>query len=115
MPVTLTEKVQEAFAASVPPDRLMTLVPCVAVMVPVPQEPVKPLGVEMTRPAGRVSLKETPLRAVVRFGLLMVKLRDVEPFSGMLAAPNALVMAGGETTVREAFEVLPVPASVEVT
>src|SRR6185312_13871569 len=115
IPVTLTENVQEAFAASVPPDRLMTLVPCVAVTVPVPQEPVSPLGVEMTRPAGRVSVKATPDSAAVTFGLLMVKLRDVEPFSGMLAAPNALSMTGGATTVTDALEVLPVPALIEVT
>ena len=45
----------------------------------------------------------------------MVKVRLVEPFSGMLAAPKALIMTGGATTVIEAFEVLPVPPSVEVT
>ena len=45
----------------------------------------------------------------------MVKVRLVEPFSGMLAAPNALIMTGGATTVMEALEVLPVPPSVEVT
>jgi len=39
---------------------------------------------------------------------------DVEPFSGMLAAPNALMITGGATTVMEAFEILPVPPSVEV-
>ena len=33
----------------------------------------------------------------------------------MLAAPNALMMTGGATTVMEALEVLPVPPSVEVT
>ena len=33
----------------------------------------------------------------------------------MLAAPNALIMTGGATTVIEALEVLPVPPSVEVT
>lgn len=86
-----------------------------AVIVPVPQEPVRPFGVEITRPAGKVSLKATPLSATVVFGLLTVKLKDVEPFSGMLAAPKALAIVGGETTVIEAFEVLPVAASVEVT
>jgi hypothetical protein len=33
----------------------------------------------------------------------------------MLAAPNALIITGGPATVMEAFDVLPVPASVEVT
>ena len=33
----------------------------------------------------------------------------------MLAAPNALMITGGATTVIEAFVVLPAPPSVEVT
>src|SRR5580698_4473419 len=44
----------------------------------------------------------------------MVKLRLVVPFSGIEAAPNDLIMTGGPVTVMEAFDVLPVPASVEV-
>jgi len=43
-----------------------------------------------------------------------VKVSDVEPFSGTLAAPNALMITGAPTTVMLAFEVLPVPPSVEV-
>jgi hypothetical protein len=43
-----------------------------------------------------------------------VKLSDVEPFNGMLPAPNAFVITGAPTTVTEAFDVLPVPPSVEV-
>jgi hypothetical protein len=43
-----------------------------------------------------------------------VKLRFVEPFSGTLAAPNDFVITSAPTTVMDAFEVLPVPASVEV-
>src|SRR6185312_7885450 len=115
MPVTLTENVQEALAAIVPPLRLITFVPAVAVIVPAPQVPVRPLGVEITRPAGSVSLKATPVRATVVLGLLMVKLSEVEPFSGMLAAPKAFTMVGGATTVIEALEVLPGPPSVDVT
>lgn len=45
----------------------------------------------------------------------MVKLRLVEPFSGIEAAPNALIMTGGPTTVMDALDVFPVPPSVEVT
>jgi hypothetical protein len=44
-----------------------------------------------------------------------VKLKLVEPFSGIEAAPNALIITGEPTTVIEAFEVFPVPPSVEVT
>jgi hypothetical protein len=65
MPVTFTENVQEALAAIDAPLRLIMFVPCVAVIVPPPQEPVRPLGVEITRPAGSVSLKPTPVSAVV--------------------------------------------------
>src|SRR5262249_42406630 len=115
VPVTFTENVQDALAAMVPPDKLITFVPAVAVMVPAPQDPVSPFGVEITRPAGSVSLKATPVSATVRFGLVMVKLSEVDPFSGIVAAPNALAIVGGATTVMEAFDVLPVPPSVEVT
>src|SRR5215471_11092104 len=45
----------------------------------------------------------------------MVKVRLVEPFNGIEAAPNALMITGGATTVIDAFAVLPVPPSVEVT
>ena len=45
----------------------------------------------------------------------MVKLRLVEPFSGIEAAPNDLMMTGGPTTVMLALEVLPVPPFVELT
>src|SRR5258708_26247117 len=45
----------------------------------------------------------------------MVKVKLVEPFSGTLAAPKALMITGGATTVIGAFEVLPVPPSVDVT
>src|SRR5260221_14005221 len=45
----------------------------------------------------------------------MVKVRLVEPFSGIEPAPKALIITGGATTVMLAFDVLPVPPSVEVT
>lgn len=65
LPVTFTENVQEEDAAMVPPDKLTVPEPAVAVIVPLPQVPVRPLGVETTRPAGSVSLNATPLREVV--------------------------------------------------
>jgi len=114
IPVTFTENVQELLAAIVPPLRLITLVPAVAVIVPAPQEPVRPFGVETTRPAGSVSLNATPVSGTV-LELVIVKLRLVDPFSGMLAAPKAFAIVGGPTTVMEALDVLPVPPSVEVT
>jgi hypothetical protein len=123
VPVTLTDKVQDALCATLAPERLITPVPAVAVIVP-PQVFVTP-GVPATTSVadpgppltGSVSLNATPLRspAAVVFGLLIVNVTVVVPFRGMLAAPKALLMVGGPTTVIEALEVFPVPPSVEVT
>jgi len=57
--------VQEDEAAMLAPERLITFVPAVAVIVPPPQLPVMPFGVETTRPEGSVSLKPTPVSVVV--------------------------------------------------
>src|ERR1041385_575740 len=65
VPVTFTENEHELEAARVAPDRLMTLAPCVAVIVPLPQLPVSPFGVETISPDGKVSLKLTPLSPAV--------------------------------------------------
>jgi hypothetical protein len=45
---------------------------------------------------------------------VIVKLSEVDPFNGMLAAPKAFEIVGEATTVIEALEVFPVPPSVEV-
>ena len=116
LPVTFTENVQELFTAIVPPLRLMLPEPAVAVMVPVPQVPVMPFGVETTTPAGKVSLNATPVSATVFVaGLVMVKLNALVPFSGMLVGLNALAIVGGPTTATLALAVLPVPPFVELT
>src|SRR5437763_634061 len=96
----------------------MTPVPAVAVTVP-PQVLVNALGVATTSVPvveGSVSLNATPVRspAATALGLVTVNVNEVLPFSGTLAAPNALLTVGGTTTVSEALEVLPVPALVEV-
>jgi len=113
-PVTFRLIVQEPFAARVPPVRLMEPEPAAAVVVP-PQLLVNPFGVATTKPAGRVSLKATPVSAIDAFGFEMLKVSEVEAFSRMLAAPKALVMVGGVATVKLAVAVLPVPPLVEVT
>ncbi len=95
VPVTFTENVHEPLAARVAPDKLMLPDAAVAVIVPPPQLPVSPLGVATTRPPGNVSLNPIPLSDVLAFGLLIVKLSEVEPFNGILAAPNDLLMVGG--------------------
>jgi len=99
VPVTFTEKLHEEFAARVAPDRVTKGVPAVAVMDPPPQLPIRPLGVEITKPAGRVSVNAIPVSVVVVFGLLTVKLKEVDPFRGMFAAPKALLRVGGVISV----------------
>jgi hypothetical protein len=117
--VTSTEKVQDEPAAgdavSVPPVRLMLPLPAVAVIVPVPQEPVTFGVAATTTPAGILSLNPTPLSALAVFGFAMVKLNVLLAFNAILVGLKALLMVGGATTVMLAFDVLPVPPSVEVT
>jgi len=116
VPVTFTLKVQDVLVASVAPDRLTAPEPATAVIVPPPQLPVRPLGVATTKPAGRVSVNAIPVNGMVLIaGFVMVKLKLVEPFNGMLAAPKDLVIVGGVATDRFAVAVLPVPPLVELT
>jgi hypothetical protein len=44
-----------------------------------------------------------------------VKLREVEPFSGIFAAPNVFLMVGTAATFKFAVAVFPVPPIVDVT
>jgi hypothetical protein len=116
-PVTLTENAQDALAASVAPDKLAEPDPAVAVMVPPPHDPMRPLGVEIARPAGSASVNATPVSAVEELGLVMVNVSEVEPPTKIDGVPNDLLMLGadGALTVMLAFAVLPVPPLVEVT
>jgi hypothetical protein len=111
--VTFTVMVQEAPAARVPAASVICPDPATAVVAP-EQVPVKPLGVATTRPAGSASLNAIPVSPAVPFGLVMVKVSEVEPLSGMVGAPKALAIVGGAITVIDALEVFPEPASVEV-
>jgi len=72
-------------------------------------------GEETTRPAGKLSLNDSPVRARLVFGFCNVNVSKVVPFRGMLAAPNAFAIVGAEATVRFAVAVLPVPPLVDVT
>jgi len=67
IPVTLTDTVHDALAAKPPADRLADDDPATAVAVP-PQVLLKLFGVAITRPAGSVSVKATPVSAKVVFG-----------------------------------------------
>jgi hypothetical protein len=116
MPTTFTENVHEAEAASVAPDRLTVENPETDPVEAAPvQVLVRPLGVATLRPAGSVSPKPMPLRDVLGFEFWTVKVSVVLPFSGMLAAPNALISVGGAAIVIDALDVLPTPLSVALT
>ena len=83
IPVTVTENVQEAPAASVAPDRLMLFDPAVAVIVPASHEPVRPLGVDTISPDGSASVNASPVSVVMLFGFVRVNVRVV-----LLLGPN---------------------------
>jgi hypothetical protein len=110
----LTVKAHDPPPARLEPDKVMTPVPGVAVIVP-PQVNDTPFGVATIKPAGNVSVNATPVSDVVMFGLLRLKVSVVDAFNGTEAAPNAFERVGGAATVMLAFEVFPVPAFVEVT
>jgi len=115
VPVTFTLMEHEPLDASVPPVKLMVLEPAVSDTVPV-HVVLAPLGVDTTKPPGRLSVKATPVSAKLEFGLLMLNVKLVEPFSGIVAAPKALLMVGGVATVRVAVLLVPpVPPLVELT
>src|SRR5215472_9691974 len=99
MPVTFTKNAQLPPPARNPPEKLMMLVPAVAVTDPV-QFVLNPLGVDITNPAGSVSLNEMPVVPNV-FGLVTTKPKLVLPFNRIVAAPNDLITAGagGFTTI----------------
>jgi hypothetical protein len=105
LPVTFTEKVQETFVAGdtierVAPLRLMVEVPATAVMVWFEIEPfalqtgeVRPLGLAMSSPLGRVSVKPTPVK-LLELGLVTVKV-SVLGLGGMEVGEKALESVGG--------------------
>src|SRR5258708_4955558 len=94
------------------------IVVLLAVSVTAPPQVLLTPGVPATcSPPVNVSEKAIPFSAVVLdAGLVIVNVAVVVPFSGMLAAPNALLMVGGATTVRLAVLLAePVPPLVELT
>ena len=57
----------------------MVPVPSPAVMVPPPQAPLRPFGVEMRRPPGNASVKPMPVSVETVFGLLIVNVSAAAP------------------------------------
>ena len=106
---------QLAAGASDAPERLTLDEPAVPVAVPV-HVVLRFAGVATTSPAGRLSVNAIPFSVRFWFVLLIVNVRLVVPFSGIVAAPNCFAIVGGLMTVRLADDVdsAPVPAAVEL-
>jgi hypothetical protein len=118
IPVTFTENVQPALATSVAPESEMVPEPAVAVMVPLPHDPVRPFGVATINPAGRGSLNPTFDSEAPELGFCTVNERDVVPPTGIVTAPNTLEIVGGAAaavTPNVVLAVEPVPPFVELT
>jgi len=113
VPVTVTLKLQAPPWAIEPP--VSVIVPgAVVVTVPPPQPLAEPFAT--VKPEGRLSVTVTPVNPTVLFGLVIVKLSEVLPFSGIVDAPNPLLIEGGATTVTIAvLLVVPGPDSLELT
>src|SRR5262249_34224953 len=94
---TLGEDAQLVLAARVAPERLTLPLPAVAVMVPPPHEPVRPLGVATESPAGNVSVNATPVSAAEALGLLIVKVSADVPPTGTDEGVKPLAIAGGDS------------------
>ena len=87
--------------------------PATAVAVP-PHVLTSAFGVATTRPAGRGSVKPTPVSATVfAAGFVSVIVRPVVPPVGTVAAPKAFAMSGGATTASAAVAGLPEPPFAE--
>jgi hypothetical protein len=96
VPVTLTEKLHWAPAASVALERETVPLPAVAVRVPPPQDPTRLFGVETTRPVGNVSVNPTPSSVVgLPPGLVIVKVRVLLPLIGIEDGAKVLEIVGG--------------------
>ena len=90
-PVMFTEMLHELPVATVPALKLTEAEPATAVAVP--QVLLRPLGVATTNPAGRLSVKARPVRAMV-FGFVMVKVRLVLAFRGTRGRAKSLADSG---------------------
>ena len=114
VPVTLTEKEQELEAGKFNAVIPIVLLPGLA-EISAAQLPARLFGLAITRPVGKMSLAETFINVTLEFGLVNMKVSEVVPFSGMLAAPNPLAMVGGAITVSLAvLLVAPGPVSLAV-
>jgi hypothetical protein len=107
----MTPQIEARPDARVAPDRLIVEEPDVAVSVP-PQ--LLNVCVSTTNPAGRLSVKATLVSGTSSFVFWMTTVKLAVLLSGIVSAPNPLLIVGGATTVMLAAAVLPVPL-LEVT
>lgn len=105
---------QLPLAAIAPPERLIALEPAFPDAVP-PQFEIKALGAATVKPGGKASVNATPASPAKLFGLTIEKLTVVEPNGTNLAGVKALLITGGDTTVRLADAELPSKLSSETT
>ena len=106
MPRTRTVMVHEAPPANEVLARLTVVAALLAVSVP-PQVDVAGVAglvvvVSTTKPLGKVSVNAIPVRVVLAFGLLILKVRSVVLPVKIGFAVNDFAIAGGSTTVRAA-------------
>jgi hypothetical protein len=116
--VTLTAKVQDAFAASVAPVRVMLVDAGVAVIVPEGQLPVRPFGLATASPAGaRGSVNVIELSEAMEsvFGFVTVNVSFVVPPCAIPLGLKLFVRTGGFTMVILACAVTPAPPFDELT
>src|SRR5262249_1722473 len=116
VPVTFTETVHQPTGGIVTKLIAMLLAPGLAVTVGLTHVPARPLGLATTRPAGRLSFSAVLTSVVLEFGFVKLKVSEVVPFRGTLAAPKALLTVGGWTTSTNTVLLkLPAPLSLALT
>ena len=119
--MTFTETVQDVLAVKATPSIPRLIAPAAGSEVNAAAAPQLVLGLlaagrsAITNPLGKLSLKLIPVKSVVVFGLLIVKVRLVLPLIGIALSVKALLSVGAEITVKESVAALPDPALVAVT
>jgi len=114
--VTSTVTVQEPLAAIVPALKVNVVLPAAGAKVGAPQLVVVAFGVAATsKPAGKASVKATPVNAVPVFGFVIVKVKVEVPPTAIGSGAKFFAIEGALKTARVSFAVLPVPPLVEDT
>lgn len=113
-PAALTVMEQLVPASMVASVKVILAVPATAVTLP-PQVDVRSDGVAILKPEGKLSTTATPLRLLVEFGLLKVRVNVVVELIAMVGSAKDFWITGGAMTWIEAVALFPVPPFVDVT